>query len=294
MYEKIEECPSCKRTELIPHLIVSDHLVSQETFAISKCSNCGLLTTNPRPSNSELGKYYESNQYLSHHSTSISPIALTYNLIRKISIQRKLKWISKYHQKPTSILDFGCGTGTFINYCKTKGWAITAVEPDDDARKIAEQNTNQQLHSSLTELKKTETFDVITAWHVLEHVPNLKEVVKSLKSKLNKKGQLFLALPNHQSYDAKLYKELWAGYDVPRHLNHFDQKSIKSLSKKEKLKVKEIIPMKFDAFYVALLSEKYSKSKFQIINALKRGFQSNKSAKKTGEYSSLVYVIEHE
>jgi hypothetical protein len=98
--------------------------------------------------------------------------------------------------------------------------------------------------------------------------------------------------PNCTSLDAKIYKEEWAAYDVPRHLYHFTPKDIDALFLKHDLKVFRVLPMVFDSFYVSMLSEKIKTGKTNILRSTWNGFRSNMSAIKTGKtYSSQIYLI---
>ena len=104
-------------------------------------------------------------------------------------------------------------------------------------------------------------------------------------------GRLIIAVPNFKSEDAKYYKEFWAAFDVPRHLWHFSQQSIHTLFLTERMLVEKTIPMKYDSYYVSLLSEKYKNGKTNFMSAFYRGFISNWRARTSSEYSSLIYVI---
>lgn len=188
------------------------------------------------------------------------------------------------------VLDYGCGTGHFLSYASQHGWNVRGVEPDDTAQQQIENNLAQYVAPSLHQLEDRD-FDVITLFHVLEHVHNLEETLADLISRLNRNGVLFLALPNYKSLDAKKYHTHWAGYDVPRHLYHFDQKSIFQLSKKCGLNIVSTIPMKFDSYYVSMLSEKYLGNTSPFLRGMINGYRSNREAKRTREYSSLIYVL---
>ena len=131
---------------------------------------------------------------------------------------------------------------------------------------------------------------MISLWHVLEHLPELNETVNFLKSKLVSRGKLLLAVPNLNSWDASEYQEYWAAYDVPRHLYHFSQQSMATLLKNHDLKIVRTIPMKLDAFYVSLLSEKYRNGATNFFKSFINGYKSNSYAKKTSDYSSLIYI----
>lgn len=188
------------------------------------------------------------------------------------------------------LLDYGCGTGHFLSYASQQAWNVRGVEPDTTARQQVSSNIRQYVMPSLQELKDKD-FDVITLFHVLEHIHSLEETLQDLLSRLNRNGVLFLALPNYKSADAQKYHTHWAGYDVPRHLYHFDQKSIFQLSKKYGLNIVSTIPMKFDSYYVSMLSEKYLGNKAPFLRGMINGYRSNRQAKRTREYSSLIYVL---
>jgi predicted SAM-dependent methyltransferase len=130
--------------------------------------------------------------------------------------------------------------------------------------------------------------DVITMWHVLEHVYHLKRDIGQITRVLKQDGALFIAVPNMNSYDAKVYKEYWAAYDVPRHLYHFQEDTIKQLFSQFNMVCIDVLPMKFDAYYVSMLSEKYKGG--SILRAFFNGWLSNMKSESNG-YSSQIYVF---
>lgn len=288
MFEKLDACPSCGHLPFEKHLACTDHCVSGEPFVLVRCTKCKLIFTNPRPAANTLSAYYKSENYISHTNQANSPINWIYKMVRAITLRKKLRLINQKTRART-LLDFGCGTGHFINYCEQSGWAVTGLEPDEKANAIAKLGLKGTVHQELKEIK--ETFDIITAWHVIEHVLDLNTTLKQLSKRLKDKGFLIIAVPNCNSHDAKHYKENWAGYDVPRHLYHFTQESFQKVISKHKLKLVEIHPMKYDAYYISLLSEKYTTGKSGFLRAMRIGKKSNSLAKKTLEYSSLIYVL---
>ncbi len=292
MYEKLESCPLCGRHELKNKLICKDYLVSEESFAINECAYCSHRITNPRPVIQELDKYYESEDYISHTGKTKNLINSLYKLARTITLRSKLSLITKYSE-PARVLDMGCGTGEFLALLQKNDWEVYGIENNPKAMKKAESLLNIELYDDLNKLDPKENFEVITLWHVLEHIPDIHATMNQLKKHLDRKGTLFIALPNYNSFDALKYKEFWAGYDVPRHLHHFSQESFKFLCKQHELKLKKIIPMKLDAFYISLLSEKYKKNRIlKYINFIVTGLKSNTYARKHNKnYSSLIYVL---
>ncbi|MDH5380795.1 MAG: class I SAM-dependent methyltransferase [Cyclobacteriaceae bacterium] len=290
MYEKIEHCPVCKTKKFENYLITKDYMVSNESFAIQKCEECDFIFTNPRPNKEEISKYYESNKYISHTNKAINPIQLIYKLVRKYTLYKKGKLIYNYI-KPNSLLDYGCGTGDFINYINKKNIKTIGIEPDKLASTISK-NKGLSIYNTLEEIPEDQPFDVITLWHVLEHIHQLEDIIEKLKNLLSAKGIMIVALPNYESYDATYYKEYWAGWDVPRHLYHFSKKTLTKLFNSKKLKIKEIKPMIFDSYYVSLLSEGYKTNKTNPFKAFLTGHKSNKLAKQNNNYSSLIYIIQ--
>jgi len=275
------------QNKLKPYLECKDFTVSGESYKVLFNPDYEMLVTSPVPE--DLEKYYKSDDYISHTDSRKSFIDIIYHSVKRSTLRRKLALINSFNTKIKSILDIGAGTGDFLKICAANNWNISGVEPNSDARKISK-TKGVLLKKELDQLENKK-FDVITLWHVLEHVENLSHYIFKLKQLLSDNGRLLIAVPNYKSYDAKYYKEFWAAFDVPRHLWHFSQQSIHKIFSKEQMSVEKIIPMKFDSFYVSLLSEKYKTGKMNLINAFYRGFVSNLKGKSTSEYSSLIYVI---
>lgn len=291
MLEKVDICPLCSSGHFNEYLVCKDYTVSKEDFTITQCDQCKLLLTSPRPTADTLSNYYQSEDYISHQNKSTNPINFIYKLARYFTIKSKVNLLNRFANKG-NVLDIGCGTGHFLKACKSNGWSIAGVEPDPTAREIASAQTGMAVKNDL-HLIENNTFDAITLWHVLEHVADLNLYIEKLYTLLDKNGIMIVAVPNYRSYDAQYYQKYWAAYDVPRHLYHFDQDTMKQLMHNHQLKVKEVVPMKLDAFYVSLLSEGYKqrgamKYPLSIIN----GWKSNRYAKKNNKnYSSLIYII---
>ena len=287
-----KKCPWCNSENNHQFLKLKDYFLTQEEFEILECEDCKLLFTNPCPTPDKIGNYYKSEDYLSHNEEKKSLFAKIYNKVKKINIKNKFKIATSSQQSAVSVLDIGCGVGDFLLYAKEKGCNVTGIEPSEDARKIAEKKLDCKI-SSPEELQNIpdNSFDIITMWHVLEHVADLKTEIHHLQRILKKDGRLVLALPNYKSYDAEYYKDKWAAYDVPRHLSHFSQTSIKNIFKETNLQLIDIKPLKWDSFYISMLSEQYLNSKNSFLKGILTGWKSNRKARKSGEYSSLVYIF---
>ena len=292
--QSLSTCPVCGSEKLILFLSCVDYTVSKEMFQIFKCENCSFKFTNPRPAANEIGKYYQSQDYISHSNSKKGILNKLYQSIRKITISQKLNIIKKYVSRGT-LLDVGCGTGEFLNFCKTQGWHTSGIEPDNNARIYAKETYGLTIHDEdFIKIIPAKSFDVISLWHVLEHVYNLNDRIVDLKQIVKDSGLIIIAVPNNTSLDANYYKEYWAAYDLPRHLYHFTQQTLTQLFEKHGLKLIKTLPMRFDSFYVSMLSEKYKTGKINYGKAILKGLSSNLNAalKKENNYSSLIYIFQ--
>lgn len=266
-------------------MICKDHLVSGEKFKILEHEK-GILRTDPFPENLDI--YYESEEYISHTDSVNNIHDKIYQLVKSHMLNRKAKWVRNFN-KQGSILDFGAGTGEFLNKMKSYYWNVEGVEPNKLARDLGILK-GLNLKASLSEIRKRE-FDVISLWHVLEHLPDIDQKIQDFNDLLVKDGLLIIAVPNYNSYDSKYYKENWAAWDVPRHLWHFSRKGLKNKFSNFGFELIDERPLKFDSYYVSLLSEKNSDSATNPLNAFFRGMLSNIKANSTGEYSSIAYFF---
>jgi 2-polyprenyl-3-methyl-5-hydroxy-6-metoxy-1,4-benzoquinol methylase len=245
----------------------------------------------PQPSLENLGRYYESPDYISHTDSKRSLFEKAYHFVKGIALKNKLNLINSSSSGKGKLLDIGAGTGDFLLTAKENGWSTIGVEPSEKAKAIAIQKGIEFVVE--TQELESHSFDVITMWHVLEHVPNLDNQIKELKRLVKPNGTVIIAVPNFKSYDAKYYGKFWAAYDVPIHFWHFSKTAIKILFEKEEIKLEKVLPMKFDSFYVSLLSEKYKNGKMNFIKAFWIGLVSNWKANRSLEFSSHIYVLKN-
>lgn len=267
---------------------IKDYSVSQEEFELVYDPNLELFQTRPLPQNLE--KYYESEEYISHTDSKKTLFDRLYQLVKSINLKSKIRVIEKYKHKKVSLLDIGAGTGDFVNSCKiTKKWTAIGIEPNPKARKLA-QNKGIEIVENYEQLPQ-KTFNVITLWHVLEHLPDLENQIRKINSLLTENGILIVAVPNFKSWDAQHYKQFWAAYDVPRHLWHFSKTSIEKIFTAKGFQLLETKPMLFDAFYVSILSESYKSGKKNFIKGFFNGMRSNGYGMQKNEFSSHIYVL---
>lgn len=296
--ETLSECPSCNKTGFTKQLSCIDHTYSKSSFDIVSCSSCELHFTNPRPNENNIGSFYDSPDYVSHTDTNKGLLFRLYGIVKNYTLSQKRKLLERLSNEKT-VLDYGAGSGDFSNELATSGWDVSSFEPDRNARKlIQEKNSSIELIDSL-ESVRDKSNSVIALWHVLEHVHRLQETIEHFNRILTDDGKLFIAVPNHTSYDAKFYADGWAAYDVPRHLYHFDPATIETMMNSQGFTLIDTKPMWFDSYYVSLLSEKNSSDKgfLKSITGWGRAFIigsiSNLIAlNDTKKCSSVTYVFE--
>lgn len=287
-------CPVCKSSESKQVLTCKDYTVSEENFDIWECSSCTLRFTWPVPDEKAIGHYYQSDAYISHSNSSKGLINKLYKGARNYTLTWKLDLVKiKARLQTGKLLDIGAGTGAFMNTMAKAGWNCIGLEPDAGARKIAKKNYGITLQPSENLFALPEqSFDVITMWHVLEHVHKLHEYIEHIKKLLKPGGIALIAVPNYTSKDAQHYGKFWAAYDVPRHLYHFSPKAMQTLIELHGMEVRETKPMRLDAYYISMLSEQYKTGKRNLLGAVWNGFSANMEGGEDKEkYSSLVYVV---
>jgi len=284
--KEINQCPISGSKNIISSLETKDYFGNGDAFMI-KFFDTHIGVTSPQPDEKKLLTYYKSNSYVSHGDSKGFLFDSAYRLFRRLNLHHKYQLLPS-GQETIKLLDYGCGTGAFLGYTHNKGVQVTGIEPDKNARRHIPSDI--KAYASLDDLPM-DTYDVITLYHVLEHVYDPNALLEQLKKRLKPNGQIHLALPNYSAYDALHYESYWAGYDVPRHLYHFNKKAIEVLLTIHRLKLVSIEPLRFDSYYVSLLSEQYKKSKFAPLRAAWYGLRSNLKAKRTQNYSSLIYIL---
>ncbi|MFH1862024.1 MAG: class I SAM-dependent methyltransferase, partial [bacterium] len=232
-------CPLCgSQNHRLVH-VVHDRLINsylqlenrlqEPTYHIVACSSCSFLYLNPRPRRSFLAEYYQSEQYNPHQQSGGGLIGFLFRSLRSATNRWKAARVVA-DAPPGALLDVGSGTGDFLKYMRSRGWQVQGVESDPDAAAAAVREGITVSVGDPAEIELPErSFDLITCWHSLEHLPHLRGAVKAITAALRPRGTLAVAVPNPDSWDAKFYKSRWVAWDAPRHLYHFRRQDIVKL-----------------------------------------------------------------
>jgi SAM-dependent methyltransferase len=287
-------CPLCTGLKISHFQTCTDHFVSREVFDICRCENCGFIFTQDTPPEPEAGRYYESDDYISHSNTKKGITEKIYQVVRRFMLLRKKNLINKITGISSgAILDIGSGTGHFLNNMKTAGWDVKGIEINEKAREYAASQFNiDTISPEKINTLPLKSFDCITLWHVLEHFYDPFRVMEDIAGFIKPGGTVLIALPNSSSFDASYYGDKWAAYDVPRHLWHFNPSTFSIFALKNKFSIIEKLYLPFDVFYISILSEKYKGSKFPLVTGTINGlrFTLRTIFNKAG-CSSVIYIL---
>ena len=289
-----DKCPLCKSSAIKKRFACVDEFATGEQFDIFECTACGLAFTQNVPDEKEIDRYYESPTYISHSNTSKGFVNRVYHIVRRIMLQKKARKVEMLTGlKNGRLLDYGAGTGHFARLMETRGWSVTAIEKNGKARELALKEFGFEMLpvEALSTIKDKE-LDVVTMWHVMEHIQEPDRMWDELHRILGDKGIAIIAVPNSASYDALKYKEHWAAYDVPRHLWHFTPSTVAQWGEKHGFVLDGQYTMPFDGFYISMLSEQYKGSRLHTIRGFWNGFKGwLLQCRKSSASSSIIYVF---
>jgi len=287
-------CLVCGNDRLTQLFTAKDHLVSGETFVIRKCDACGFGFTADPPAEREIGRYYQSEEYISHSDKKQNLTELIYHLARNFMLRRKHRLVSEVTQKDSgTLLDIGSGTGYFASYMQNKGWKVTGIELNDQARNYSVTGLGITAIPPAEALNiPDKSTDCITFWHVIEHLYDPGMWMSEVKRILKDDGRCIIALPNLNSADAEWFGGQWAALDVPRHLWHFLPPSLIRLVEKYGFNCEKTRSLPLDIFYISALSYKNHGRRLSLLRGILTGvFLTAVSLFRKNRASSLIYVI---
>jgi SAM-dependent methyltransferase len=287
-------CINCGsgNTEYLFHC--KDYLVSGEEFKIVRCTDCGLIRTDNPPAENIIGKYYLSEDYISHSDSKKGITDHLYHYARNIMLRRKEKLISRLFVKNKgSLLDIGSGTGYFPAFMQKKGWKVQGIEISEQARNFSVSRFGLAVFPpEEIENMSHESYDCITLWHVMEHFNDPVYWFAKIRHLLKDNGYCIVAVPNAASSDARWFGKFWAAYDVPRHLWHFTPDSFSDMAARNGFKLIRKRGMPLDVFYISILSFKNKKNNLPFLRGIFLGlFLAFKNLFKGDSNSSEIYIL---
>ncbi len=242
----MEQCPVCfgQQWELFTTAVDRFFLRPEESWEIQRCQECGFGWTTPVLSEQEIKAYYPP----TYHGDTVRTIEafLSGELQRSRSWkgeEEKVDLVQRFVDKGR-ILDVGCADGKFLWALDPEKWDRTGVDFAEPTVRLVKEKIRDLtlIEGDLFSDKLPEnSFDVITFWHVLEHLPQPRAVLERTHRLLRPGGWLFISLPNFNSLQARLFQRHWYSFDVPRHLYHFAPRPLNLLLEETGLKVRKHI-----------------------------------------------------
>jgi 2-polyprenyl-3-methyl-5-hydroxy-6-metoxy-1,4-benzoquinol methylase len=287
-------CPLCSSTEINLHFTCTDYFVSREHFPVFRCATCTFQFTQDYPEEAVIGKYYESESYISHSDTSEGLSNKLYRLARRIMLTRKKNLVTDITRLNSGrILDIGSGTGYFTAAMKEAGWQSEGIEINEKAREFSRSHFGLEIQTpDKLQTIPAGSYDCVTLWHVLEHFHDPYQFTSEIFRILKPGSYCIIALPNCSSFDAEYFGQYWAAWDVPRHLWHFTPETFKVFASKSGFELVSIRNLPLDVFYISILSSKYKGSGISIISGMARGsWWFFKTLFRKSRSSSVIYIL---
>jgi 2-polyprenyl-3-methyl-5-hydroxy-6-metoxy-1,4-benzoquinol methylase len=219
-------CDLCGADTAIPLFERADRF-SGALFGYVTCPECDLIYLNPRPSTSDLSMYYP-NSYEAYRPLETLTAIMRWRRRHALSIMRR--FVTCF-QPPGRLLDIGCATGEFLQEMQRSGWEVEGVEISPQAAVIAQETRGLKVFVGPVAAfdAPKNTFDVVTLWDVLEHLPSPYVALRKIHGWLRNGGHVIFSIPNVQSFDARLFGHGWTGWDAPRHLYIFPEPTLNRL-----------------------------------------------------------------
>jgi SAM-dependent methyltransferase len=286
-------CPLCASENILLSFSCTDFFISKEVFGIYECTECSFKFTQDYPEQGQIGRYYESDDYISHNDTAKGFSNKLYRFVRNIMLVKKRGIINSVVKVKGNLLDIGSGSGHFVNKMKKGGWTVKGIEINKKAREYSISQFGLEIISpEQISVLEDGSFDCITLWHVLEHFHQPFQYISDITRLLKPGGFCLIALPNCSSFDAGYYGKFWAAYDVPRHIWHFTPATFRKFSEKNGLVIQSIMNLPLDVFYISILSEKYKGSVIPFISGTFKALHFAAMALfRKEKSSSVLYII---
>ncbi len=226
--EKALHCPMCggAKTAL--------EFTADNGYPIVRCETCRLVFTDAR-------KAPPGDQLYPHFDQTDGPLqnsarkALSLFLNQRAGVVKRVKSSGR-------LLDYGCGNGSFAQAMSTRGFEAVGLEPFSLGETVSKPGLTLMRGSVESNAKELGTFDVITMWHVLEHLDSPVDTLSKLRALLNPGGVLVISVPNYGSWQSRFFKGRWFHLDPPRHLLHFEADTLKDCLQRAGFRQEQEVP----------------------------------------------------
>ncbi len=231
-----EKCILCGNEGRLLYSGLKDRLGNDDReWSFLRCAkeDCGLIWLAPRPGPEEVEELYPENYY-THEITRETVGRKLIQKAKKSRIGKALGFYAYLHGvAPGRLLDVGCGSGYYLNEMRELGWRVEGLDPDEHAVRVAQEIYGLKVNlGTLEDIRlESDSFDVITVNHVLEHVLDPVQLIQECNRILKPNGLLLVSTPNYDSLGHRIFRDRWLSLDVPRHLYLFSEKNLKEMAR---------------------------------------------------------------
>ena len=249
------DCALCNSSNYHTILTGCDYKIpSEHKYNLVKCKKCGLIYLNPRPTKEVMDRFYLK-EYFDTEKQSLNKIVAA--LGRQLQDNRARRVVKI--KKVGKVLDIGCGKGGFMYSLKRRNWDVCGLDPSSSPIKLIRDGLKNRVFNC--ELKdchfEDKYFDVITLWHVFEHLPNPMDELREIHRILKDDGIMILTIPNINSVQFRLFKEKCFHLDIPRHLYHYSMETIEKMLSKARFRAANIKHLSFEFLSLEFLRGPY-------------------------------------
>lgn len=220
--EKLTTCPTCGDDRVEPFLKAPDRYHGRlKLYQLVRCAACDLVWLQDPPPPYEMWQHYGPD-----YDRSVAAAGADPNRWRE-----RRETLLKY-KSGGDLLDLGCSTGGFLESIKGPGWRLYGIEMSEDVAARAKARTGAEVFVGdiLDAPYAAESFDVVTCFHVFEHLYHPREVLEKVSMWLKPGGIFYAFVPNIDSAGARIFKSYWYALELPRHLYHFSRASFRNLA----------------------------------------------------------------
>lgn len=235
-------CSLCKSESAMYLFDGSDERfhIDDKRYAVVRCNRCDLVRLSPRPSDQLLPQYYPDSFYSHRFISDRAGVIKRFIKTRRAKsiVSEKLSIVNNFVKTPGLLVDVGCAAGEFLSEARKTGWDVCGVEYNPEtARRVGNELDMDIRCGSILDVELPSNVKVCTFWASMEHIGDPRKALEKVSEVLIDNGFVIVLVPNFDSWESRISGVRWPHLDIPRHLYHFEPKTLAGLAREAGLKV---------------------------------------------------------